>query len=115
MGISDAARRWIDDVTALCAPKDVHFCDGSEEERVRLTHRAMDEGVLLELNQEKLPGCYSPRSHPNDVARTEHLTFICSATAEDAGPNNNWMAPEEANGDVGEVYRCARSASAPIV
>src|SRR5207237_1109777 len=78
--------------------------DGSEDERVRLTAQAVKQGDLIPLNQQKLPGCYLHRSHSTDVARTEHLTFICSKDKEDSGPTNNWMAPAEAKDKVGKLY-----------
>ncbi len=87
---------WVSEMVALCEPDDVVFCDGSEEERVRLTEYAVSKGILKPLNQEKHPGCYLHRSDPNDVARVEHLTFICTPKKEDAGPTNNWKAPDEA-------------------
>ncbi len=98
---------WVDEVRALCQPGQVHWCDGSEDERVRLTAVAVADGVLLPLNAEKLPNSYLHRSDPSDVARTEHLTFICTATAEEAGPNNNWMAPDAARAKLVELYRGA--------
>src|SRR5215831_5373273 len=107
MGKSTAAQRWVDEIAALCHPKDIYWCDGSEEERARLTERAVEEGTLLALDQKKLPGCYYHRSSPTDVARTEHLTFICSTDAADAGPTNNWMAPAEAKSKLTELYRGA--------
>jgi phosphoenolpyruvate carboxykinase (GTP) len=87
---------WLCDVIELTAPSDVVFCDGSEEERERLTALAVSQGVLVELDQQKLPGCHYHRSDPNDVARVEHLTFICTADKADAGPTNNWMSPKDA-------------------
>jgi len=96
MSKSQAAERWVDEIAALCKPRDIHWCDGSEAERERLTRRAVEEDALLALDQDKLPGCYYHRSASNDVARTEHLTFICTRNAVDAGPTNNWMAPDEA-------------------
>jgi phosphoenolpyruvate carboxykinase (GTP) len=107
MAISEVAKRWVDEVTALCQPKDVHWCDGSEEERARLTERAIADKVLIALNPDKLPNCQLHRSHPSDVARTEQVTFICSARPEDAGPTNNWMAPEEAKEKLAGLYRGA--------
>jgi phosphoenolpyruvate carboxykinase (GTP) len=80
----------------LTKPEAVVWCDGSEEERARLTEEAIAKGSLTPLNSEKLPGCYLHRSNPNDVARVEQLTFICTPTREEAGPTNNWMAPDEA-------------------
>ncbi|MHB8877111.1 MAG: phosphoenolpyruvate carboxykinase (GTP), partial [Myxococcaceae bacterium] len=77
----------------LCKPDRVHWCDGSEEEKQQLTELAVSAGVLLPLNQEQYPDSYLHRSHPNDVARTEQLTFICSRDRGDAGPTNNWMDP----------------------
>lgn len=80
----------------LCRPDRVFWCNGSEAERAALTAEAVRQGVLIPLNQEKLPGCYYHRSNPNDVARVEQCTFICSESEEEAGPTNNWMAPMEA-------------------
>ena len=71
------------------------LCDGSEEERERLTKEAFSTGELIPLDQEKLPGCVYHRTAINDVARTENLTFICTHLKGDAGPTNNWMSPEE--------------------
>ena len=87
---------WVDEAVRLTKPDRVYWCDGTEEERQRLTEEAVADGVLIPLNQKKLPGCYLHRSNPNDVARVEHLTFICTPTKDDAGPTNNWMAPDEA-------------------
>ena len=86
-------RLWVNEMRALCKPDDIYWCDGSEEEKERLTQLAVDTGVLIKLNQEKLPGCYYHRSNPNDVARVEELTFICTRTPDAAGSTNHWMAP----------------------
>ena len=95
---------WVRDSTGLCQPDRIVWCDGSEAEKERLTKFAVDTGVLLPLNPQKRPGCYLHRSNPNDVARVEHLTFICTPTKEDAGPTNNWMAPEEAYGKLTKLF-----------
>ena len=95
---------WVEECARLCKPDRVVWCDGSEEEKERLTALAVKTGVLIPLNQEKLPGCYLHRSDPTDVARVEHLTFICTQTKEEAGPNNNWMAPDEAYRKLGELF-----------
>ena len=87
---------WVRDCAALLKPDRIVWCDGSEAEKERLTKHAVDTGVLIPLNPAKRPGCYLHRSNPNDVARVEHLTFICTPTKEGAGPTNNWMAPDEA-------------------
>src|SRR5271154_6344699 len=84
---------WEDEMTKLCQPDSVYWCDGSEEEKESLTQQAVETGVLVKLNQEKLPGCYYHRSNPNDVARVEECTFICTRTPDAAGPTNHWMAP----------------------
>ncbi len=91
-----AVRAWVDEYAALCRPDAVYWCDGSAEEARRHTDDATARGVLIGLNQQRLPGCHLHRSHPNDTARTEHCTFICTPTNELAGPTNNWMAPEQA-------------------
>ena len=90
-------------------PDRVVWCDGSEEEKARLTADAVSKGILIPLDQDKLPGCYLHRSDPGDVARVEHLTFICTPTREEAGPNNNWMAPEEAYRKLGGLFEGSMS------
>jgi phosphoenolpyruvate carboxykinase (GTP) len=85
--------QWVRETAALTRPDRIIWCDGSEAERARLTEVAVAEGALTPLNQDKFPGCYHARSNPNDVARVENLTFICSPTKDDAGPTNNWMDP----------------------
>ncbi|ADQ07961.1 Phosphoenolpyruvate carboxykinase (GTP) [Caldicellulosiruptor hydrothermalis 108] len=87
---------WIDEMAKLTKPDKIVWIDGSEEEKQRLIKEALESGELMELNQEKLPGCYLHRTHPSDVARVEDRTFICTPTKEEAGPTNNWMDPNEA-------------------
>ncbi|MCS6798862.1 MAG: phosphoenolpyruvate carboxykinase (GTP) [Myxococcota bacterium] len=91
-----ALRAWVTEMAAMTKPDRIVWCDGSEEERRRLTEQAVAEGVLVPLNPERRPGCYYARSNPNDVARVEHLTYICTPTRDEAGPTNNWMEPSEA-------------------
>jgi phosphoenolpyruvate carboxykinase (GTP) len=85
--------KWVARMAALCEPDAVHWCDGSVEEKDFLTAQAVRAGILTPLNQTKLPGCYYHRSNPNDVARVEQCTFICSESADEAGPTNNWQPP----------------------
>jgi phosphoenolpyruvate carboxykinase (GTP) len=87
---------WIDECARLTKPDRIVWCDGSDEERRRFSAEAVAAGILLPLNPDKRPGCFLHRTNPNDVARVEQLTFICTATKEQAGPTNNWMAPAEA-------------------
>ena len=86
---------WVKEMAELCQPDRVYWCNGSEAERRALTEQAVADGVLLKLNQEKLPGCYYHRSNPNDVARVEQCTYICTDTETEAGPTNNWAPPKE--------------------
>lgn len=102
---SESAKRWIEDVTALCQPDEVIWCDGSKSEKENLTRKALETGDLHELDQKKLPGCYLHRSHPNDVARVEKLTFICTKAKDDAGPTNNWMEPGEAKEKLTRLFK----------
>lgn len=74
--MNPAIRKWVHEIEALTKPSAVVYCDGSEEEKQRLIAECLATGELIELNQDKLPGCYLHRSAPHDVARTEHLTFI---------------------------------------
>ena len=80
----------------MTRPDRILVCDGSEAERDALIAESVATGELIALNQQKMPGCYLHRSATHDVARTEHLTFVCTDEKEDAGPNNNWMAPPDA-------------------
>ena len=89
-------RQWVDEIAAMTRPDRILFCDGSESERQQLIAECVASGELIELNQQKMPGCYLHRSASHDVARTEHLTFVCTEAKEDSGPNNNWMPPQEA-------------------
>jgi len=98
------AERWVEDVEKTVRPDRVVWCDGSAGENERLVEEMLADGTLLRLHLEKAPGSYLHRSHPSDVARTEHLTFIASRLREDAGPTNNWMSPEEARKRVHPLF-----------
>jgi phosphoenolpyruvate carboxykinase (GTP) len=86
---------WVSEMAKLCQPDKVVWIDGSQEEKELLENEAVSTGEMIRLNEEKLPGCLYHRTDANDVARTEHLTFICTRHKEDAGPTNNWLAPED--------------------
>lgn len=96
--------RWVREMADLCKPETIYWCDGSEAEKERLRGKALSTGEFIELNQSKLPGCLLHRTAENDVARTEHLTFVCTSAKEDAGPTNNWMAPDEAYARAREIF-----------
>ncbi len=96
--------KWVAEMAALTKPDHIVWCDGSEEEKKKLTAEAVELKILEPLNQDKLPGCYLHRSNPNDVARVENLTFICTPTKDEAGPTNNWMDPAEAYAKVGKLF-----------
>jgi len=78
--------------------------DGSEGEKKTIIAEMVNRGTLIPLNEQSHPGCYLHRSDPNDVARTEHLTFVCSKNKDDAGPNNNWLSPEEGHKKVDSLF-----------
>ncbi len=103
--ISPAVAQWVESVRALTHPTSVHWCDGSEAEFRRLMQRLRERGELIELNQRTFPGCSLARSHPSDVARVEHLTYVCTSEREDAGPNNHWMAPAAAKAKMEALFR----------
>jgi phosphoenolpyruvate carboxykinase (GTP) len=102
-----AIRQWVDEISHLTKPDSVVYCDGSAAERERLTSECLASGELIELNQEKLPNCYLHRSASHDVARTEHLTFVSTTDKQDAGPNNNWMAADDARARLTPLFRGA--------
>ncbi len=97
-------KKWVDECAKMCQPDKVVWLNGSEEEKVTLEQQACDTGEIIRLNQELMPGCLYHRTAPNDVARTEDLTFICTSKKEDAGPNNNWMLPKEAYHRAREIF-----------
>src|SRR5215213_10004322 len=86
---------WVESIRQLATPDRVFWVDGSETEKEFLLDEAVRTGVLQALNQDKLPGCYFHRSNPNDVARVEQCTFICTIGRDEAGPTNNWAPPRE--------------------
>ena len=87
--------KWLDEVKELLTPQEIVWIDGSEEQLEALRKEAVATGEMIKLNEEKLPGCYLHRTKPNDVARVEDRTFICSKQKENAGPTNNWCDPDE--------------------
>ena len=96
---------WIDEMAAMCTPDKIVWIDGSEEQLEALRAEAVSTGEMIKLNQEKLPGCYYHRTAENDVARVEDRTFICTPTEEEAGPINNWMAPDEMYAKLKALYK----------
>jgi phosphoenolpyruvate carboxykinase (GTP) len=99
-GVAD----WVESVRELTTPDRIHWCDGSTVELARLKQQLEKTGELQPLNPVTFPGCHIAYSHPSDVARVEHLTFICTREREDAGPNNNWMAPDEAHAKMRALF-----------
>jgi phosphoenolpyruvate carboxykinase (GTP) len=92
---NQAVLNWAQEVARLCQPENVFWCDGSDEEHEYLLGEACRQNVLIKLDQQKVPRSYLHRSNPNDVARVEQFTFICTPTKEEAGPTNNWALPDE--------------------
>ncbi len=88
-------QRWVDEIAALCRPAKIHFCDGSDQEYDRIASEMAKAGTLIPLDPKKRPHSFWCHSHPDDVARVEENTFICSRKKEDAGPTNHWKDPEE--------------------
>ncbi|MDG2316561.1 MAG: phosphoenolpyruvate carboxykinase (GTP) [Gammaproteobacteria bacterium] len=87
---------WVNDIAELTKPDQIHWCTGTSEEYDTFVQEMLGGGDLLELNQDNYPDCYLHRSDPKDVARVEHLTYVCSENETDSGPNNNWMPPAKA-------------------
>ncbi len=96
---------WVSQAAELCQPDHIVWCDGSDEEKKRLTALAIRNGEVEELDPVLYPGCLYARSKENDVARVENLTFICTRDKETAGPTNNWMAPQEAYQKLGTIFQ----------
>jgi len=92
---NQAVLDWVQDVAKLTQPANVFWCDGSDRENEFLIEQSLQQNVLIKLNEKKVPRSYLHRSNPNDVARVEQFTFICTPTKEEAGPTNNWSEPAE--------------------
>jgi phosphoenolpyruvate carboxykinase (GTP) len=103
--ISRGVADWVESVRQLTQPDRVHWCDGTDAEYRSLMAELTQRGELTRLNQENFPGCSLARSHPSDVARVEHLTFVCTTNRDDAGPNNHWMAPVEAHQRMDALFK----------
>lgn len=100
----DSLNDWVEQTARLTRPDRVHWCDGSEAEYHALVNQMLENGDLIELNQDTHPGCYLHRSDPKDVARVEQLTLVCHPNREDAGPNNHWMDPAEAHAKIDALF-----------
>src|SRR6185503_15003540 len=98
MSTSNATlQSWVEQVARLTKPDSIHWCTGSDAENSTLIEAMLRSGDLIKLNQTTRPNCYLHRSSPSDVARVEHLTFVCTRNRDDAGPNNRWMDRAEAH------------------
>jgi len=107
---------WVNSVRELTQPRAVHWCDGSDAEIRELTNQLLRDGELKTLNPEYFPGCHLARSNPSDVARVEHLTYICTSSKEDAGPNNHWMDPQQAHAKMRDLFRgCMRERTLYVI
>ena len=108
--------QWVADVAALTQPDRIHWCDGSDAEYQQLLEIMQADGTLLPLNPDTHPNCWLHRSDPSDVARVEHLTFVCTRDADDAGPNNHWMAPDAAHAKIDALFEgCMRGRTLYVV
>ncbi len=106
---------WVEKMAKLCKSASIVWINGTEEQRAVLEAEAQETGELIELDQKKLPGCFLHRTAIDDVARTEHLTFICTKKKHDAGPNNNWMAPQAAYRKARGIFKGAMKGRAMYV
>jgi phosphoenolpyruvate carboxykinase (GTP) len=112
----EALRQWVDAVARLTRPDAIHWCDGSDAENAALIARMQTDGTLIRLNERTHPNSWLHRSHPDDVARVEHLTFVCTSHADDAGPNNHWMAPEEGHATMDALFEgCMRGRTLYVI
>src|SRR5271165_1206968 len=96
---------WVGEVAQLTLPDSVYWCDGSDAEYQSLQRQLVESKEFLPLNQGSFPGCHLYRSDPSDVARVEHVTFVCTKQREDAGPNNHWIAPAQAHRQMDDLFR----------
>lgn len=112
----DSLRQWVEQVAALTQPDAVQWCDGSEAEYEVLISRMLADGTMQKLNEATHPGSYLHRSDPDDVARVEHLTFVCTPKRDDAGPNNHWMSPVDGHAQMDALFKgCMRGRTMYVV
>lgn len=108
--------RWVKEAATLCTPDQVHLCDGSKEEYQTLCQELVNKGTFTPLNPEKRPNSFWCRSHPDDVARVEESTFICSKSPKDAGPTNNWRDPGEMHSLLKQLFKgCMRGRTLYVI
>ena len=98
-------KNWVNEMSALCEPDEIRWCDGSREEYDEMFALMVASGTAQKLDEKLRPNSYLVRSDPADVARVEDRTFICSENELDAGPNNNWADPEEMRAKLTELFR----------
>ena len=98
--MSTPLEKWVEESAKLTQPDEIVWCDGSDAENDRYLAGLIHDGIITALNPETYPHCFLNRRNPNDVARTESVTFICTRKQDDAGPTNNWMSPEDAKAKV---------------
>ncbi len=111
-----ALQKWVEEVEALCRPDRVHWCDGSQAEYDAMLRTLVASGTARPLDAAKRPNSFLVLSDPADVARVEDRTFICSKQRDDAGPNNNWRAPEEMKKSLRELFAgCMRGRTLYVV
>ena len=112
----DSLNRWVESATALTQPDRVEWCDGSDSESARLTALMLETGDLIRLDPKTHPDCFLHRSSPSDVARVEHVTFVCTPEELDAGPNNHWMSPADGHAKMDALYAgCMRGRTMYVV